>query len=93
MDVTQLGLVAGSIAQPRTYSYSSRVLDTAMRRSFLRLSNATLDARDYALVKDLQSITLYDLERVQSNNIFLPANGVQSESLEFPQVSVMMVLR
>jgi SAM-dependent methyltransferase len=93
MDIAQLGPVASSIAQPRSCGCSGRVLDIAVCRSLPQWGNLTPDARDYALVEELQAMTLCDVERVRSYNVFLPAHGVLSESMEFTQVSVMMVLR
>jgi hypothetical protein len=66
---------------------------TWSRRSFPQWDHSTPDACDCARVECLQSMTLRDVERVQANNAFLPANGTLSESLEFAQVGVMMVLR
>jgi SAM-dependent methyltransferase len=93
MNAPQLGAVAQDIVQNGTHCCIGRILDRALRRSFAQWDSATPDARNFALVESLQAMTLRDQERVQANNAFLPANGVLSESLEFAQVGVIMVLR
>jgi hypothetical protein len=93
MSVVQLGQATNHVLQPGTYGCIGRVMDVLLRRRFQQWNQATPDARDFALVETLQAMTLRDQERVQAGNAYLPSNGILSESLEFPQVGVMMVLR
>jgi SAM-dependent methyltransferase len=93
MSVVQLGQAANHIRQPGAYGCIGRVMDMMLRRGFQQWNQATPDARNFALVEALQAMTLRDQERVQAGNAYLPSNGILSESLEFPQVGVMMVLR
>jgi hypothetical protein len=78
--------------QPGEYGCVGRIIDKMSRCIFKGWDTATTDARDLALVQNLQATTTRDVKRVQDNNASMPGGEVLFNSLEVAQVSVLVVL-
>ncbi|KAH3939702.1 hypothetical protein HBH98_243920 [Parastagonospora nodorum] len=92
MSFAQSQHLAQTPPPPGANSYIGRLMHTVLGWTTQGWNQMTPNARDTALTLALQYFVAQDRDRVEANNRFLPANGITVESLQWPQVGVMLVL-